>query len=637
MASDEESASDTEHDKELLFEVEYLNVSEMSLKDDNTLNFEKGQTSKQAEKIIRCCGKHSIRKHRPRSEVDVPDGKVPCNVCFALFPNKFTAAMHKRGKNSVQPLMKCKFCGCNFFTKKGMIKHRRQFHKGQRHKCCRCSFSSKDKNELIEHSISHKTNSNEEERAKAYQCKLCDSRFQLLQERRLHERLPYRIRRKKRTKKVSEEATVPANWCCGCGRVFSSISELNAHQNEVHLPNRLEHNEENPIECVGCYKRFKTDNILKQHLRKNATRKRFFCDKCTAVRLSPEEMIQHQLSHTGKNAFLCCGCKMQFESNEQLEQHALQEHANRPKIYYNDEDDTERPFPCKVCYRRYKSLRDLRGHQRFVYSVRNHTCEICGKSFRHVSSLTLHIASHKTKAEFPCPICGNKYKHERQVRFCMIRHERPREHKCKICNVTFTAAANLYSHMVSHSDSRPYKCNICGVTYKRSFHLRKHMDVHSDKKHYPCKYCPAEFFSTSELYKHEISHTGVYPYECEICSKKLCTRLVYIKHYEAHIEDSEKVFVCHLCPKKFSLDHFLSNHIKYKHRIEPQDKQWNKKFNRKGPARLKGGRRLRYTSPNAPLARIQQARIEINLSVSYRIEYGRIAYVPKKEKPLPDL
>nr|XP_029725001.1 zinc finger protein 320-like isoform X4 [Aedes albopictus] len=355
MASDEESASDTEYDKELLFEVEYLNVSELSLKDDNT--FEKGQTSKQAKKIIRCCGcdtvfetelqlrKHSIRKHRSRSEVDVPDGKVSCNVCFALFPNKFTAAMHKRGKNSVQPLMKCKFCGCIFFTKKGMIKHRRQFHKGQRHKCCRCSFSSKDKNELIEHSICHKTNSNEEERAKAYQCKLCDSRFQTLQERRLHERLPYRIRRKKkRIKKVSEEATVPANWCCGCGRVFSSISELNAHQDKVHLPNRLEHNEENPIECDGCYKRFKTDNILKQHLRKNATRKRFFCDKCNAVRLSPEEMMQHQLSHTGKNAFLCCGCRMRFESNEQLEQHALQEHANRPKIYYNDEEDTERSF-----------------------------------------------------------------------------------------------------------------------------------------------------------------------------------------------------------------------------------------------------------------------------------------------------
>lgn len=184
------------------------------------------------------------------------------------------------------------------------------------------------------------------------------------------------------------------------------------------------------------------------------------------------------------------------------------------------------------------------------------------------------------------------YKHESNVRNCISRHERPKVHKCKVCNVTFPAASNLYSHMISHSDDRRYKCDVCDQSFKRSFHLRKHKNVHNSEKNYPCKYCSSRFCSTTELYKHEIRHTGMYPYECSICSKKLTTRQVYIKHYEAHVDKSEKVFQCHLCSQCYSKDHFLSNHIKYTHRIEPQDKHWNDKFNRQGPARLKGGLRI---------------------------------------------
>ncbi|XP_065084365.1 zinc finger protein 345-like [Ochlerotatus camptorhynchus] len=609
-----------------LYEVEYLDeqeslLLEIDVDDQSDVKIE-DVLSEQVidhtnhQKVL-CCGcdaafeterqlrKHSFSKHRPRGDTDISEGKVHCHVCYALFSNEYKLDIHRAGKHNVPPLKKCKFCGCNFFSSNGLLQHKRTFHEDRMYKCCGCRFSCFEKEELLCHSVNHRSESIENYEDRPYQCVICLSRFQTLQERRTHERFPYRMLSARQEEK-DEEVTVTVLRCCGCAKVFSLMSELNSHQEEIHLPQRIDCLEEMPIECGGCYKRFKNNSFLNKHLRRAADKKLYACSKCSVARRTLKELIEHEATHTGQSAFICCGCRKRFESQHALEQHSIEEHANRPKVYYNDEQDTERPFECKICYRRYKSARDLRGHQRFVYYEKVHVCDTCGKGFAQENSLDVHMATHKTKAEFPCPICGKKYKHGSNVRNCMVRHERPKQHKCKICNVTFPAASNLYSHMISHSEDRRYKCDVCGQSFKRSFHLRKHMNTHTSEKNYPCKYCSSKFCSTTELYKHEIRHTGMYPYECEICDKKLTTRQVFIKHYESHVEEAEKVFQCNLCPLKYSQDHFLSNHIKYKHRIEPQDKHWNDKFNRKGPNRLKGGIRWagvrgKYSANTSPL------------------------------------
>lgn len=87
------------------------------------------------------------------------------------------------------------------------------------------------------------------------------------------------------------------------------------------------------------------------------------------------------------------------------------------------------------------------------------------------------------------------------------------------------------------------------------------------------------------------------------------TRNVFIKHYESHVDAVEKIYQCNLCPLKYSQRHFLSNHIKYKHRIEPQDKEWNDKFNRKGPKRPKGG--VRWAGVRGQYAAPEREEIEM--------------------------
>ncbi|XP_001846151.2 zinc finger protein 11 [Culex quinquefasciatus] len=592
-------------DEDRLYEVEYLLEEQESVELESEVKIE--QAELQAAEVV-CCGcddsfasenelrRHAGRRHRPKVLVTgIPAGRRQCNICFEVFDEAGFVA-HREGRNNVQPLNACKFCGCKFASRNGLANHQLKFHGDNRYRCCGCDFSSLRLSELKAHAKDHEREfifNGRLTEGKKYSCKLCFAQFGTVALKRHHERFPYRKLKSKQPRQT-DEVTVSILRCCGCPKIYPTYPELRAHQQEIHLPQRPN----NPdlammVECAGCYRQFRNKAYLNRHLRQAAEKKLFACGKCSVTRRTLKELMEHEATHTGGEAFVCCGCREGFASKEELERHSKEVHARRPKVYLNDEESTERPFECGVCYRRYKSARDLRGHQRFVYYEKVHICETCGKGFAQENSLAVHLATHKSHPEFPCPTCGKKYKHESNVRNCVARHERPKQHRCKICNVTFPAASNLYSHMVSHSEERRFKCDVCGMTFKRSFHLRKHQNTHTSVRNFACRHCPSRFSTTTELYKHEIRHTGQYPYQCGVCRKQLTTRQVFIKHVESHVADGDKVHRCELCPARYSQDHFLSNHVKYTHRLEPQDKSWNEKFNRRGPSnRMKGGVRI---------------------------------------------
>ncbi|XP_055595386.1 zinc finger protein 345-like isoform X2 [Uranotaenia lowii] len=586
------------HDSDELDEADEVSMQEIEILDGTTL------VSLEKENFD-CCGcqssfgdeagllSHSRKIHRAQAQMRVPVGKVQCNVCYIMFSSEQQVVLHRNDRNAIKLMKKCDFCGCSFKSNDGLIKHLQTFHSDQAFKCCSCDSEFRAQRDLFRHVDQHHRLPVVSKTLKINLCVLCGMSFGTYNEKLFHERYPYRLYRNRSNKEIQTNETFDVFRCCGCRKVFSSIPELRSHQTEEHWPQRSLQTGDQYMkcECDGCFKVFKTTKALNQHLRKAASKKLYACSKCSITRKSLKDLMEHSATHIGDQAFLCCGCREPFGSLEALEQHSLDVHANKPKIYMKDADGTERQFECNICYRSYKTGKDLRLHQRLVYYEKVHVCDICGKGFSQEHALDLHLATHKTEPEFACPTCKKMYKHEALVRSCMVRHERPKEHRCKICQVTFPAASNLYSHMVSHSEDRRHKCDVCGHSFKRSFHLKKHQNIHTSQKNYPCQYCPARFCSTTELYKHEIRHTGIFPYQCEICNKKLTTRQVYIKHYEAHMEESLKIFRCSICPLKFSRDHFLSNHIKYKHKIEPQDKSWNEKFNRQAPARSKGGPR----------------------------------------------
>lgn len=219
-----------------------------------------------------------------------------------------------------------------------------------------------------------------------------------------------------------------------------------------------------------------------------------------------------------------------------------------------------------------------------TYQEESYVCDTCGKPFAQLKALNIHVASHKETFDYACVICSKKFKHEQGAYGCKMRHirEAREEYICKICGGKFACTSNLTSHLISHSTVQRYSCSICDMRFKRKSGLHLHMETHKSERNSICPYCPSRFNTWSSLEKHLIHHTGVYPYQCDFpaCDKKFFSRLKYIQHYETHMDAESLVFSCTLCDQRYSRDHFLSNHLKQAHQIEPQDKGWNRKFNR---------------------------------------------------------
>lgn len=386
---EEEEKEEEAGDEDRLYEVEYLEDQE-SVQLESEVKVE--QTELQAGVI--CCGcdesfqtenelrRHAGRCHRPKVPITrIPPGTKQCIVCFEIF-NEDEYTSHRKGRNNVQPLNACNFCGCKFISRNGLANHQMKFHGDNRFRCCGCGFSSLRLTELKAHSKDHEREfilNGRATQGNKFSCKICFAQLGTVAQKRHHERFPYR-KLKSNKPQPPDEVTVSVLRCCGCPQIFPSYPELRAHQQEVHLPQRPQSPDPGMlVECGGCYRQFRNKALLNRHLRQAAEKKLFSCGKCSVTRRSLKELMEHEATHKGGEAFICCGCREGFASKEELERHSKEVHAQRPKVYYYDEDSTERPFECGVCFRRYKSARDLRGHQRFVYYEKVHVCELCGK------------------------------------------------------------------------------------------------------------------------------------------------------------------------------------------------------------------------------------------------------------------
>uniref|UniRef100_A0A8D8JQ24 Zinc finger protein 26 n=1 Tax=Culex pipiens TaxID=7175 RepID=A0A8D8JQ24_CULPI len=553
------------------------------------------------DEVLICCGcnftcvderelmDHSKQVHFPGAPVDPPRNKALCMVCYSLFASWQILEAHWSGKIGGRVVRICPRCECQFGSKERYEEHTCKGETRDLFRCCGCEFQTEKENKYKWHTKGHrdverKTRNEELVKSHPIRCSVCAGRFKTKEELTRH-REDHRNQTKKRSKVVVEESVDLELACCGCFKVYKTVEEVKEHQQQVHAPER-EAASANGSECGNCYKRFSNVSQLKKHTIE--LRRRFACSKCPAMRNSIQDMLQHLASHDGPKSYWCCGCRLhreRFDTPEELERHSQEIHANQPRFYHKvDNVEEARPFECKTCYRRYPSEMRLRVHMVATYEEESFVCDTCGKAFSRFPAFDTHLALHKEATDYPCPICSKAYKHKRQARGCELRHikKATAEYVCKICGGKFANSSNLYSHLISHTEATRFSCSICGMRFKRKMGLRSHMVLHGSTRKFACQYCPSRFHTTSALEKHMIQHTGIFPYECDFpgCGQKIRARLKYIQHIESHVDDSERLFGCHLCEQRYSRDHFLSQHLKYAHQIEPQDKSWKAKFNR---------------------------------------------------------
>ncbi|XP_015127245.1 zinc finger protein 709 [Diachasma alloeum] len=276
----------------------------------------------------------------------------------------------------------------------------------------------------------------------------------------------------------------------------------------------------------------------------------------------------------------------------------------------DDDHDAEEPkFKCKVCHKKYATLKGLKNHSQ-VHD-KKHKCPTCSKLFYKLENMEKHSKIHETKP-----------------------------HACQTCHTSFAKPQSLVRHMKTHVDQQMedsmndagykkvskldnsddeddpqgnepdefenapglYKCDICNQFCSSLKNLKRHALVHGEKK-YSCTVCKKWFFRPDTLKKHAEKHGhglldnlvdenklfdsdddsptqpmynvndnsgkreesdedyGSGEYKCQHCDKVMATMKGLRRHLSCHKPKAEPV-VCEVCKKVCASRARLALHAK---------------------------------------------------------------------------
>ncbi|XP_065080915.1 zinc finger protein 345-like [Ochlerotatus camptorhynchus] len=302
-----------------------------------------------------------------------------------------------------------------------------------------------------------------------WECNKCKNRFSEATRRRNHSR--------KHPRKLGPTAVVAPikaaiqqelGWICcaqACGLSFPSEKDMIEHAHKAHQINKqeaeLEENQDRPVQCQVCYRRFHDKNGL----------------------------INHQQRLYKLQKFQCALCGLQFNSGVRLSEHEL--------THQND-----KPFKCDVCDKTFTQKGNLKTHMTIHSLEKPYQCTVCGMSFRQKGGLKAHMSNHVENPQFKCEVCSKLFKAKLHLRYHMRIHSGERPFPCRHCDKAFSDFTNRMRHEMSHTGIKPYKCSYCEKSFIRKRFLLEHESTHTGIKMYNCEVCHQSFGQKSSLKKH---------------------------------------------------------------------------------------------------------------------------------------
>nr|XP_019559839.2 zinc finger protein 557-like [Aedes albopictus]XP_019559841.2 zinc finger protein 557-like [Aedes albopictus] len=348
-------------------------------------------------------------------------------------------------------------------------------------------------------------------------------------------------RKKPLNPNVYDEVEAVGFKCCGCSYIFNTSEELKTHSKEVHADKKLSIQElKHNKQCDICYKVMANNVYVRIHQQKDKLNYR--CKVCGDLFWSRQKVCLHYDRVHDPNpespSKVCCGCREEFETGEQLREHSVAVHLPEKPA-----PDPTRPYACNVCYRSFTSKTLLHAHQfRKLKHTKKHVCIQCGMAFRYPGGLKDHEMTHTGEKVFQCSKCPKAYSNRNTYRKHVASHEMPAD---------------------------KYKCEICGVTLKSLHGLRRHTLQHTGERPHRCPHCPATFAVPAGLKCHLFTHADEKTQECPICKKQF-KRQVEVKRHLTYSHHKHKPFACFFCPKRYPRKHCRKQHMLQAHPKELQ-------------------------------------------------------------------
>nr|XP_034189956.1 uncharacterized protein LOC117608637 [Osmia lignaria] len=338
---------------------------------------------------------HRIRKHQPVGN------KRECPVCHKLVPfYSLSKHMHTHKAYTIQ----CPHCD-KMFKNSSTLKQHVRIHEDQRqYRCDTCGVGFNRRDGLRLHMRVHeKTDSRG---LKECSCQVCGEKFPNHSTLVIH---------RNRVHKDGRQYT-----CHICNRSMISTRSLEWHMSHIHnesLPGVVKEDtdgapEKKRVSCYHCNKTFKTEMILRTHIKN---------------------------THMEKDPMKCLDCELTFTSEVRLRHHMMVTH-NRlegtlpcphcPKRFVNQlrlkthmiSHSEERPYTCEICGFNLKTkIQLIKHHQNRHSDERPLQCRYCPWRCKQVSALVCHERTHTNERPYSCSVCrqrfkylGDKNKHERR-------------------------------------------------------------------------------------------------------------------------------------------------------------------------------------------------------------------------------
>ena len=168
--------------------------------------------------------------------------------------------------------------------------------------------------------------------------------------------------------------------CPDCPKTFTTVWNMKRHYGQRHDKNVFRTGANGrkswQIKCPQCPKWFTTVFNMKRHF-------------------EPE--------HLGI-LYICDVCGVDFKTKQALAEHEKSVHT---AVHL----DPSQRLPCAHCHKTFLSVWHLRRHEQDMHSGSgDHICERCGKAFKYKSLLTGHLLScGVTERLFICRVCGKRY------------------------------------------------------------------------------------------------------------------------------------------------------------------------------------------------------------------------------------
>lgn len=226
------------------------------------------------------CGSRFSHKSTLLGHLNLHTGDRPyiCDMCQKTFRQRSSYTTHRK-IHTTERIHACEDCGKQFIQKNSLKLHL-LVHSGEKPFVCKhCDKTFTHSSLLKQHSEIHK----EDSERKIYICNVCDKKFCKKLTLELH---------------LKAHAGIKDFDCKKCGKTFQHRSALNRHvrQSEYACIGKCKNRErfrERGYECNYCTQRFKTKQILRNHI----------------------------ISHTGEKPFECKDCSTKFTVQNSLKRH----------------------------------------------------------------------------------------------------------------------------------------------------------------------------------------------------------------------------------------------------------------------------------------------------------------------------